>query len=658
MRFLLTDKLYLKVFSALAIGVYFSDTFTSYLVLLCPLIVLLILQLSTVIFKINRPKLIENLFFTGLIYVGILFHFFNFIVPTSNSEKLLYNTIEKSNAFLVRVDTKPEKRENSYKLKCQILSIKTEKDSFITLNQKFILYLKKEIEVDSFHYGDYLSINSRINIVDSQQNPYEFNYKKWLNRNKIYATSYVTSVKKVGADSSFLMKMYYLPLYLRDYFELEIEKFIKEPQSLKIAKSILIGVRSDFDQELLDAYSNTGTIHILSVSGLHFGVLIGFLGWILNLIFPKKPKLNFFLKQSLSFLYALITGFSPPVFRSFLMFLFLDIQKVSNIKTSSFNLLFLSATVILLYDTTQLFDIGFILSYAALLGIMIFYNKFLWKIQFKYRLLNMVWEATCVMTAAWIFTTPFTVYYFHKMTLFGILSNYIVLPIAIISMYLGFGLMILSKWTFVANLIGNILSYFIFIQNQVIFYFEKIPFSVLDHLYINNFELIIVILFIAFVSIFLYIKDKYSLRISILILFFLISLKSYDFYKCQNHTRWIYFKTTPFTTIGYINKNKMSIFTDSIPPKTYSFTIEPYLTRNYINSVAIYPLNSEIRLKNSTFSSNIKNSPVFLILCRENKNLWYNNINSRDSFILAENLGTYYEKKLQDTLSSLNKKIY
>lgn len=654
MRFLLTDKLYLKFFSALAIGIFLCDTIRFPILCFIPIVLLLFLQSMVYVFKINRPKLKENLFYVFLIYVGMFFHWMHFIVPKERAEKLLEHYTHTSHPFLVRIDHKPEVKANSIRLKCQIISLKSN-DSLIPIQQEMLLYLKPDVLIDSWDYGDLISMNAMIQIMDTPNYSYEFDYKKWLNRNHIYSTAFVSKAVKVGHETSFWLSLRYIPSLLRDYFEHEIEQFVLEPQSLKIAKSLLIGVRSDFDKELLDAYSNTGTIHILSVSGLHFGVLIGFLGWILKHLFPKQERLNFFLKQLLSFSYALITGFSPPVFRSFLMFFFLDVQKITKTKTSTYNLLFLSACIILLIDTTQLFDIGFILSYAALLGIVIFYNKFLWKIEFQSRLMTLIWESTCVMTAAWIFTTPFALYYFHKMTLLGMLSNYFVLPIAMVVMYLGFILMAFSKIHFIAVIIGNILSFLIYLQNQIIFYFEKIPFASIQPLYISSLELTILLCSIGLFTLFLFIKDKNTFRGFLFSIILFLGVKLYNYHGTINSKEWIDFKTTPFSTVGYREGRNLLVFTDSVAPKSSSFNIEPYMLSHSVDTMRVVTLNTVTPNLHMKISSNELNAPQWYLLCKENKFSWNEVITKRDSFIMSRNLGTYYSKTIDSQLRTLNK---
>jgi competence protein ComEC len=431
------------------------------------------------------------------------------------------------------------------------------------VQEKILLYLPKESKLSPPYYGQILQIQGRLSRPKSAHYPFEFDYAQWLARKKIYTTMYSRDYTAVGSEQGFVYHALKLPLKLRNYFEKEIDSAIPETSSNAIAKSILIGIRTDIDRELYTAYADTGTIHILSISGLHFGILILFLEYLLS-FFIKKESLRMGVKHSISFLYALMTGFSAPIMRSFIMFLFFDIAKWKQMRISSYNILFLSAWLILLYDTHQLFNVGYQFSYIALLGIMLIYQRTVWKIQFDSVVTNFIWKSLITLFAAWLFTIPLTIYYYHTFSLLGSLSNILVVPLTTMIMYAGFLFLLLSKLAFLSKLLGTILSLLITIQNHIITFFSLLPFSSISSNALDGFGLIVFFLFIALLLTLLYTKSRLSLRWTLFYFIVILFYSSYLGYRLLKDEKWFLVSNYNHSAIVYKNKNAVHVFADSI----------------------------------------------------------------------------------------------
>jgi competence protein ComEC len=651
-RFLLTDLLFLKVFFAFAIGILSVEYLQIQYAAVVPILISFIAIIGYKLLKIARSKWTDVLFFSLIILSGIIFHFYQIYQGSQANNRI--NSFTGLDAYhWVRIDDKPLQKANSQSINATLLSSKFTVKESKNLNQKIIIYIPKDIVIDSDYYGKILQIKGKLSYPNEAKYPFEFDYKTWLKRKGIYATIYSREIVVAGKDSSFIQSLKSFPLRIRDYYEREIEKYIHDENASDIAKSLLIGVRTDIDKELYNSYADTGTIHILSVSGLHFGILILFLDFLLS-FFIKNEKLKIAIKQPLLLIYALMTGFSPPVMRSFLMFLFFDLEKITKAKTSSYNILFLSAWLILLFDSNQIFDVGFQLSYIAILGIMLFYNRILWKLQFNNRITNWIWQSTATMLAAWIVTMPLTVYYFNKISFIGMFTNYIVLPIVVVVMYLGFGLMLFSKIQFLGNLFGNLLSYLISLQNKIILFYSELPLASIYPLYIDFTSLILLIFGLVFLFLFLRLNDKYSLRCTILFLSLFILNLSF-----RNHTtimsnNWYLIPSYKQTAFAYSTSNKLYIFADSIEPKTNDYFIEKLKIYEQIDSTKLYSLHSYFQNLKMKYSTNLNSKSTYYILSKENKNEWSLAIENRDSFILGGNLG-YKKDEIIQELKSKNK---
>lgn len=190
-------------------------------------------------------------------------------------------------------------------------------------------------------------------------------------------------------------------------------------------------------------FTKTGVIHVLAVSGLHVGIIYLFLSWILKL---KRNQVNaawkIILLIFILFLYAMITGFSPSVSRAVLMFSFMRIGELFGKKVHTLNALAFSAFIILIYNPTELFQLGFQLSYFAVLSIVIFYPAIYGLLFFKNTILDKLWSLTAVTLAAQIGTFPWALYVFHQFPVYFILSNWVTIPLSTLLVLLTFCLFI------------------------------------------------------------------------------------------------------------------------------------------------------------------------------------------------------------------------
>jgi competence protein ComEC len=227
-----------------------------------------------------------------------------------------------------------------------------------------------------------------------------------------------------------------------------------------VAEAMLLGVKTKIDFETLSAYSALGAIHILSVSGLHVGLLYMGLSLLLGFLLKRRPAgpfVFFGLMMAVLWCYAGISGFSLPVLRSAWMFSVILFAKTFFRRQQSLNTLAFSAFVLLFLHPSSLFDAGFQLSYLAVWGLIAFQQRWASVFQFSGWLrwpLTQIWELTCVALAAQIFTWPLIVFYFHQLPhpiSFFLLNPFLIL-FSSIALFLGFLLLVvgsfLPEWAF------------------------------------------------------------------------------------------------------------------------------------------------------------------------------------------------------------------
>ncbi len=306
------------------------------------------------------------------------------------------------------------------------------------------VYFKKRnnAEAKKFNIGDYVEINGRLFKPRGKRNPCEFDYAKYLKEKGIVALVSVNEIGKVKilrkGGTSFESIIYNLRLKIND----AINRLYGR-QKRALIKALILGERRDIEKSTVNNFINSGTVHVLAVSGLH----VGFIALILLVLLGR---FGIFLRSALTALglvsFILISGAHPSVIRAGVMALVLLIAFLSGRDYSPLNALFFAALIILIINPRELFDPGFQLSFSAVLSILIFYpvfNGFIRRwIHGKYA--KKFAQFLAVSVAAQIGSLPFTLIYFHKLSLVSVLANIFAIPLIGIIVSLAFASLIFS----------------------------------------------------------------------------------------------------------------------------------------------------------------------------------------------------------------------
>ncbi len=231
------------------------------------------------------------------------------------------------------------------------------------------------------------------------------------------------------------------------------------PRAAAISRALIIGERDGIDQELRSYFLATGAMHILAVSGMHIGLLIlallKFLALFSRWISRKHALL---LVVLIVWYYAILTGLSASVLRSVFMFSVLLLSQLSGKQISNLNALFFSAFCLLLYDPLYLFDLGFQLSYLAMLGIYLYYELIKDWMLFKWRFVQQLWDGTALGLAATLTTLPLSLYHFHLYPNYAQLANLCLMSLSSFILILGMFFPVLQALPFVDHLSAFVLE--------------------------------------------------------------------------------------------------------------------------------------------------------------------------------------------------------
>ncbi|AFK03145.1 ComEC/Rec2-related protein [Emticicia oligotrophica DSM 17448] len=477
-------------------------------------------------------------------------------------------------------ETKPK----TFKVEAEINAIKVN-GQWIKATGKTLLYFNKQAS-EKPQYGDVFLIKNMPREVEAPKNPEEFDYRKFLQYKGIYTHHFLwgQEYEKIGhqAPSKLLEFSYKANQYADSVFKARIET----PNEYGVASAMVAGLRDDIDNDLLDAYSASGAIHVLSVSGMHVGILFLFLGWMLGWI-KKRGKFG---KQIFTVLvigilwgYAIFTGLSSTVLRATVMFSFIQIGTAIGRRQNIYNTLAISALLLLCWNPFWLIDVGFQLSYLAIIGI-VFLHPYLYQLLSPNNpIIRSLWEGTCVCFAAQLFTFPLSVYYFHQFPTYFLIANPFVAFFSFAVLPAGLALLILAKVPFLGTVFGFILKHSLVFLNKSIFLFEKLPFATLKGFSISFTEVILIYaIILLIVFFFLRLEFKY-LRISLALVFVLTCFNiSQDYLQSKQKSLTFHFIPKK-SGISIIDGKSATFIADTTllnSEKTHDFHLKNYYDKS------------------------------------------------------------------------------
>jgi len=455
-------------------------------------------------------------------------------VQHNASKSTIYFGNTKDNIFLVKITDQPVVKSNSIKVIADVVQTDSERTEGTIL-----LYLEKDSNSIGLELHDQLIINTKPKPITVNGNPKEFDYKRYLKIHDIHHQSYLNHLQwqKIKSDNSLIKSIY----SVRRYLDLLIDKSAMNPKSQKIAKALLLGEKEYLDKDILNAFSSAGAMHVLAVSGLHVGIVMLILQFILRpLKLAKYGKLLFVLcVLSGVWTYAIITGLSPSVIRAAIMFSFIVIGLELQRQSSIYQSIMVSAFIILLFDPFSLFKVGFQLSFLAVLGIVIFQPKIYKLIYFKWKAADYLWQITSVSFAAQLATFPLGLYYFHQFPNLFMISNLFVIPFAGLILIVGFLYFTLHIIPIIKTILETILDLLLSILNYIAVFIEQIPYSIFWGISISVFQTFLIYLIIILASYSLIKRHKLSafLAFGSAILFF--SLLILESNRIQNSNTFV-----------------------------------------------------------------------------------------------------------------------
>jgi len=513
--------------------------------------------------KLQQKTLTSSfLLWLNIFLVGILLSQFHKQIESKNHFSKHY---ENESLLEIQILNPVNFKSKSAKIEAKVLSV-LKQDTLVKTSGKLLLYLEKDSLAENLQYGDIIIVKTRINELSEPMNPHEFNYKQYMSFKNIYHQAYSKKTNwkhtQTNNGNKFLSNLYNFRKHLGNV----IDTYLIGNDEKAIANAILIGNKDLLDDKITKAYATSGAMHVLAVSGLHVGIIYVIFSYLLSFLKRTKFKNAFpFVLILLIWFYALITGGSPSVLRAATMFSFITIGASFNRHISIYNAIAASIFVLVTLNPFIVTEVGFQLSYLAVIGI-IFLQPKIYKLYLpKNKLIDNIWAITAVSIAAQIATFPLGVLYFHQFPNLFWVSNLVVIPAATVIVYGGVLLFVFSWWNWVAILIGKLLNFIIFLLNKSVNFIDQIPYSLtsgMDITVLETYFIFAIIIAFSFAFAFRF-KNAFFMGLGfVLLLSISFSIKNIERLK-QN--KIIVYHTPKQSSIEFVKaKNAVSIFDENL----------------------------------------------------------------------------------------------
>jgi len=353
-------------------------------------------------------------------------------------------------------------------------------------------------------YGDILLIKGQPKEVRAVSNPYAFDYAHFLGLSQIHHQQYVAGEDIVVIAHRSPNPVKALSFRVLRYCQSVFNQFLRHEEVRAVVLALVLGQKDDLTPEVSATYVHTGTMHVLAVSGLHVGIVY----WVLCILLAPLRHIGH-LRSLFSVIvlisiwfYAFVTGLSPSVLRASTMFTLAAMAPVLNRQTSSYNALSASAFLLLFWDPSLLFAVGFQLSYLAVLGILYLQPRIYKLLKPSNRALDKLWLFSSVSLGAQIATAPLSIYYFHQFPTYFLIANWVVVPAALAILCLGLLVLVTSVWTSLSLSMAWLLETVVLRMHVFLERIQKLPYSLVEPIYVSVWVVFllygILILFLAF----------------------------------------------------------------------------------------------------------------------------------------------------------------
>lgn len=507
------------------------------------------------------------------------------------------------------------------------------------------LLVNLQTETTSLQYGDRIYFDSRLYSIKGGRNPSGFDYRRYLNLKGVFAVSYLPHQFALQIDPVGRGHFYQLVRSLRNYITDAFKKTL-DTNAAALASGFLIGDTRDIPPDVYDLFRDSGTLHLLAVSGSNVGLVVILFSFLLKAS-PLKTTGRTALLLMIIVVFSFLAYNQPSVVRAAIMASLVLIGRALQRKVDLNNIIASTALIILIFKPTELFDVGFQLSFVTAWGLILFVprvNRAL-KIERTKPFYRIFLFTLIVCIVAQLVSLPMCAYYFQRMPMVSFVSNLMIVPLVAL-IVIGEMILLLTYLLLplAGHFIGSILNPFIGITLSLLRLFGSDELNMLINYQVTGISLLLYYVFLIVLSFAIY--SKVARRAIVLYLLLIANgLMIATTLGRDAKPRFTIF-SVPGGIISVNQLNEPQVVLSDLPRRDYLIaekTIEPYLLNRGINKCDIVALSSDYQtLKEASYLSKLnRSSKVFLPISSRNL---FMDICDLDSTSLDTSLIIYYEE--------------
>lgn len=532
-------------------------------------------------FKIELALRLKN-YFLGIFFLslGLFFHHENSEIP----DLVDFNNPKQDIVFQLKKKLNNNEKNRRYEI--EILKVESLKKNDFSPFLSIVNIPKDRPLLDFEHF---YNAEVYINPVKKTAQDFQFDYQKYLSRQQIYFQTYIKGgvLSLAKSDISFSDKIKQKRLSVLA----NINQSSLQARNKEFLKGIILADRTEMDDTMVNDFGRSGLMHFLAISGSHMAIIFWLILLILKPVFSVKLKnVPIIIALVLIWMFAVFIDYGSSVVRSCIMITVYYTMVMLQRKPDLLHSMAVSAFIILLIDTQQLYDVGFQLSYLAVFGIYWLNPILLDKFRIpKYKIETFFYSIITISLSAQLATLPLVLYYFHQFSALSIIANLVVLPFSEVIIILSILMVIL--YSFKINI-----GYLDFVYDQLISWLMQLIhfFASRSELYSRNVGFGLIEVLICFLG-FYFLRDlikswsfRSVVRFASVVLLFCGSRMAINFYSVQKNE---VISVENFKDNMLIIKEKsVAVFAISDSTKIINLeksVINPYLTSRRISSYKI-----------------------------------------------------------------------
>lgn len=502
-----------------------------------------------------------------------------------NNQHWFGRTTDTAEAYIVQLKTAPAEKERTWKLEVVVMADLSGGNITPAMGGAYVYTYK--YNTPALREGDIIIVPNKWQPINNRGNPFEFDYATYTARNNIFHQQFINGddirIHKYATENDLsLIRRIHL------WCVTQIEWYIKDRKVSGLLKAMLIGDKETLDNELRDAYAETGIVHIMAISGAHITVFFALTAFLLGWIRHRKYRwIKYIAAIPLIWLYVVVAGAPASAVRAATMFSLLGIGLALQKQPNGINQLLGTAFILLCIDPSWLFAVGFQLSFIAVLSIFIFYRPVHQLLSPTNSVLRALWAAISVSIAAEILVAPLVVYYFHLFPLQFIIANVLAYLFMSVLLIAGLLLIAVSPVYSLASLLGSGITIFAHIFNSIIYRLQQLNFTSFHTLTLTGGQLLLLYLTIILSGVALMRKNKKLILPSLASFTLFLALVCINKWQSLQQHLLIVYNTNKGNYIELVEGTHAKLFVpqDDVNEQTRKYVLNPAHINYHIDSV-------------------------------------------------------------------------